>query len=240
VSSETRRCLPPVLATRRRSPFSSYCVGFAARRSGVTLRGNFFVGRGFALAFGGLAGTVASTFFCRAFHGERLVFRDGCSVGFNPLLANTLENPGEAQLARYRVPPNSASWAVCARRLRGEGARSSAQIACGFRRRRLAATSSPSPLPSAVRRGEACALLRWRFFQRAGPARSWIDAALGPFNAVEHAELTQPYLDLALAALPEFKRTRKDLLRQQLAGRLRRRTAGRRRPRTSGELRKPA
>src|SRR6266853_732418 len=29
------------------------------------------------------------------------------------------------------------------------------------------------------------------------------------FAAAEHAELTQPYLDLALAALPEFKRTRK-------------------------------
>jgi len=48
-----------------------------------------------------------------------------------------------------------------------------------------------------------------RFFSEQDLPESWIDAALGPFNTVEHAELTQPYLDLALAALPEFKRTRK-------------------------------
>src|SRR3989475_1720623 len=48
-----------------------------------------------------------------------------------------------------------------------------------------------------------------RFFNEQGLPESWIDAALNPFNAVEHADLTQPYLDLALAALPEFKRTRK-------------------------------
>ena len=30
-----------------------------------------------------------------------------------------------------------------------------------------------------------------------------------PFNAVEHADLTQPFLDLALAALPELKKKRK-------------------------------
>jgi aminopeptidase N len=48
-----------------------------------------------------------------------------------------------------------------------------------------------------------------RFFADPGLAESWIDAALGPFNSVEHAELTQPFLDLALAALPELKRTRK-------------------------------
>jgi aminopeptidase N len=48
-----------------------------------------------------------------------------------------------------------------------------------------------------------------RFFSDPGLAESWIDAALGPFNSVEHAELTQPFLDLALAALPELKRKRK-------------------------------
>jgi aminopeptidase N len=48
-----------------------------------------------------------------------------------------------------------------------------------------------------------------RFFGEKGLAESWIDAALGPFNTVEHADLTQPFLDLALAALPELKKKRK-------------------------------
>ena len=48
-----------------------------------------------------------------------------------------------------------------------------------------------------------------RFFSEAGLAESWIEAALGPFNTVEHADLTQPFLDLALAALPELKKKRK-------------------------------
>ena len=47
-----------------------------------------------------------------------------------------------------------------------------------------------------------------RFFS-GGLAESWIEAALGPFNTVEHADLTQPFLDLALAALPELKMNRK-------------------------------
>ena len=48
-----------------------------------------------------------------------------------------------------------------------------------------------------------------RFFSESNLAESWIEAALGPFNAVEHADLTQPFLDLALAALPELKKKRK-------------------------------
>ncbi len=48
-----------------------------------------------------------------------------------------------------------------------------------------------------------------RFFNDAGLAESWIEAAVGPFNTVEHADLTQPFLDLALAALPELKKKRK-------------------------------
>jgi aminopeptidase N len=48
-----------------------------------------------------------------------------------------------------------------------------------------------------------------RFFGEASLAESWVEAALGPFNAVEHADLTQPFLDLALAALPQLKKKRK-------------------------------
>ncbi|HVQ61036.1 MAG TPA: M1 family aminopeptidase [Burkholderiales bacterium] len=48
-----------------------------------------------------------------------------------------------------------------------------------------------------------------RFFKDEGLAESWIEAALAPFNTIEHADLTQPFLDLALAALPGLKKKRK-------------------------------
>jgi aminopeptidase N len=38
---------------------------------------------------------------------------------------------------------------------------------------------------------------------------AWIEEALGPFNAPEHAERTIPYLSKALEALPRLKRERK-------------------------------
>ena len=38
---------------------------------------------------------------------------------------------------------------------------------------------------------------------------SWIEAAFGPFNNVRHSELTLPYLEKALAELPNLKRSRK-------------------------------
>jgi aminopeptidase N len=62
---------------------------------------------------------------------------------------------------------------------------------------------------AAERKAEAKRAYFERFFNEAGLAESWIDAALGPFNMVEHADLTQPFLDLALAALPELKKKRK-------------------------------
>jgi aminopeptidase N len=48
---------------------------------------------------------------------------------------------------------------------------------------------------------------RWR----SDPAlpESWVEEALEPFNAPEHAADTAPLLAPALAALPELKRTRK-------------------------------
>ena len=62
---------------------------------------------------------------------------------------------------------------------------------------------------AAERSAEAKRVYFERFFNERGLPESWIDAALGSFNTVEHADLTQPFLDLALAALPELKRTRK-------------------------------
>jgi aminopeptidase N len=38
---------------------------------------------------------------------------------------------------------------------------------------------------------------------------SWIEASINPFNSIQQAELTLPYLDAALAELPSLKRTRK-------------------------------
>jgi aminopeptidase N len=48
-----------------------------------------------------------------------------------------------------------------------------------------------------------------RFLDDPGLAEDWVDAALFPFNAVEHAALTAPLLEPALAALPALARTRK-------------------------------
>jgi aminopeptidase N len=40
-------------------------------------------------------------------------------------------------------------------------------------------------------------------------AESWIEASVGPFNSIHQSALTQSYLDEALRALPQLKRTRK-------------------------------
>jgi aminopeptidase N len=40
-------------------------------------------------------------------------------------------------------------------------------------------------------------------------SESWIEAAFVPFNSVRHSELTLPYLEKALAELPNLKRSRK-------------------------------
>ena len=40
-------------------------------------------------------------------------------------------------------------------------------------------------------------------------SESWIEAAFGPFNNVRHSGLTLPYLEKALAELPNLKRSRK-------------------------------
>ncbi|MBS1792274.1 MAG: ERAP1-like C-terminal domain-containing protein [Acidobacteria bacterium] len=40
-------------------------------------------------------------------------------------------------------------------------------------------------------------------------SESWIEAAFGPFNSPKHSELTLPYLETALAELPNLKKNRK-------------------------------
>ncbi len=40
-------------------------------------------------------------------------------------------------------------------------------------------------------------------------SESWIEAAFGSFNSPKHADLTLPYLEKALAELPNLKRARK-------------------------------
>ncbi len=119
------------------------------------------------------------------------------------LLANTLQIPGVKLSSRDRFRAITRLLALDdpeAKELL------SAQIAAdsGDDGRRYAFAAA-----AAERSAEAKRVYFERFFNEQSLPESWIDAALGSFNAVEHAELTQPYLDLALAALPEFKRTRK-------------------------------
>jgi len=158
-------------------------------RSGGTLRATSRGGD----AARGHAGT--SHHFSQGVHGERLV-ENGRSR-LKSLLANTLEIPGVKLSSRDR-------FRAIARLLALDDPEAkellSAQIA-RIPETTAAATPSPPPLPSAA--PEAKRAYFERFFNEQGLPESWIDAALGPFNAVEHAELTQPYLDLALAALPE-------------------------------------
>ncbi len=40
-------------------------------------------------------------------------------------------------------------------------------------------------------------------------SESWIEAAMGPFNSIRHDDLSLPYLQRALAELPNLKRNRK-------------------------------
>ena len=40
-------------------------------------------------------------------------------------------------------------------------------------------------------------------------SESWIESAMGPFNSPRHSELSLPYLERALAELPNLKRNRK-------------------------------
>jgi aminopeptidase N len=65
----------------------------------------------------------------------------------------------------------------------------------------------------AARAGIASAENKTKFFDdfrnNKDVAESWIEAALSPFNSVRHADLTLPYLEKALAELPNLKRNRK-------------------------------
>ncbi|HYU68080.1 MAG TPA: M1 family aminopeptidase [Burkholderiales bacterium] len=139
--------------------------------------------------------------FLRTFTAS--AWSEGGRSRLKSLLANTLEIPGVKLSSRDRFRAIARLLALDdpeAQALLSE------QIAAdsGDDGRRYAFAAA-----AAERSAEAKRVYFERFFNEQGLPESWIDAALGPFNAVEHAELTQPYLDLALAALPEFKRTRK-------------------------------
>lgn len=70
------------------------------------------------------------------------------------------------------------------------------------RRYAFAAAAASADMAAKVRYFE-------RFLGDATLAESWIVESLAPFNVVEHARLTAPFLPRALAALPELKRTRR-------------------------------
>jgi len=139
--------------------------------------------------------------FLRAFMSS--VWSEGSRAQLKALLANTLEVPGVKLSSRDRFRAIARLLALDdpdAKKLL------SAQIAAdsGTDGRRYAFAAG-----AAERSAEAKRAYFERFFNEAGLAESWIDAALGPFNTIEHADLTQPFLDLALAALPELKKKRK-------------------------------
>ena len=70
-------------------------------------------------------------------------------------------------------------------------------------RRYAYAVAAARPDPAAKSR-------RFRaFLDDAALAESWIEESLAPFNAVEHAHWTSPFLATALAQLPDLKRKRK-------------------------------
>ena len=93
--------------------------------------------------------------------------------------------------------------------LRGDpdGPRALAQLAATERgddaRRYAFAASAALPDAEAKRR------MFERFAGDAGLPEGWVEEALAPFNAPEHAAYTQPLLGQALARLPELKRSRK-------------------------------
>jgi aminopeptidase N len=74
----------------------------------------------------------------------------------------------------------------------------------GDNARRYAFAASAA-LPDA----EAKRVMFARFTRDADLPESWIEAALAPFNAPEHAAYTAPLLETALAQLPALKRQRK-------------------------------
>ena len=55
-------------------------------------------------------------------------------------------------------------------------------------------------------------------------SENWIESAFAVFNTPRHSDLTLPYLEKALAELPNLKRIPKNLFRQRLARRIYRRT----------------
>jgi aminopeptidase N len=119
------------------------------------------------------------------------------------LLANTLEIPGVKLSSRDRFRIITRLLAL------GDpdaglllALQSAADPSDNGRRYAFAAAA-------AERNSEAKRAYFDRFLSDRDLAESWVDAALAPFNSVEHVEMTQPFLDIALAALPELKRTRK-------------------------------
>ena len=139
--------------------------------------------------------------FLRAFMAS--AWSESARAQLKALLANTLEIPGVKLSSRDRFRAIARLLA-----LDDPDAKNllAAQIAAdsGADGRRYAFAAG-----AAERSPEAKRAYFERFFNEAGLAESWIEAALGPFNMVEHAEITQPFLDLALAALPELKKKRK-------------------------------
>jgi aminopeptidase N len=132
-----------------------------------------------------------------------LAWSSGALADLKRLLDGALEVPGVeiGERDRFRM--------IARLVLRGDadGPRRLAEAAVAHRgdnaRRHAFAASAALPDAAAKR------AMFGRFVGDATLPESWIEEALGPFNAPEHAAFTSPLLGQALARLPELKRQRK-------------------------------
>jgi aminopeptidase N len=132
-----------------------------------------------------------------------LAWSDAALASLKQMLEGSLAIPGVALRVRDRFELLTRLV------LRGDpdGARLLAQHAAAERgddARRYAFVAAAA-LPD----GEAKRRLLQRLAEDDSLPEGWVEAALAPFNAPEHADYTRPLLAAALARLPEFKRTRK-------------------------------
>lgn len=132
-----------------------------------------------------------------------LAWSDAALANLKQMLDGSLAIPGVALRVRDRFE------LITRLVLRGDpdGARLLAQHAAAERGddARRYAFAAAAALPDA----EAKRRLLQRFAEDDGLPEGWIEAALAPFNAPEHADYTRPLLAAALERLPELKRTRK-------------------------------
>ena len=159
-----------------------------------------------------LEGVLLDALLAEAPRSRRiLLLRAYAALAWSPAALGSLKQLLEGSLALPGIELRVRDRFRLAERLvlRGDpdGPRLLAQLAATERgddaRRYAFAASAALPDAEAKRR------MFERFAGDADLPEGWVEEALAPFNAPEHAAYTQPLLGPALARLPELKRTRK-------------------------------